>query len=104
MTKSPDWLTPLGWLAVIALMLGYYALLGVVFADLWRLAVVPLGLPRITALQAAIALLALGMLGAVKRNDRTAGEAAIDIVARMVGILATWGAAYLLVWAMGGAQ
>ncbi len=104
MTKSPKWLAVLGWLAVLALILAYYVLLGIVFADLWRLAIVPLGLPAVTGLQVSIAVLALSMFSAPKRQDRTATDWAADMIARMVGILATWGAAYLLTLVMGGAQ
>ena len=90
----------LAWSGVILLVLAFTALVGVVFADLWRLAIVPLGAPPITAQQAAVGYLMLTLLASPKVQDRPASAAAIESAARIAGVLVTWGAAYLLMWVL----
>ena len=90
----------LAWSGVLLLVLVFTAVLGVVFADLWRMAIVPLGAPAITAQQAAVGYLMLTLLASPKVQDRPASVAAIETAGRIAGVLVTWGAAYLLMWVL----
>jgi hypothetical protein len=83
--------------AVVGLLL-YYALCGIVLADLWRLSFAAMGLPAMTAYQAVVIVLMFGMFTYRKTEKKPAFDTFVDFLTRVMLLLFTWGFAYVLGW------
>jgi hypothetical protein len=90
--------TTLAIIGAIVGLLAYYVLVGIVVADLWRMSFAAMGLPAMTAYQAVVIVLMFGMFTYRKTERKPTFDMFVDLLARLMLVLTTWGFAYLLGW------